>query len=242
MKLPLAFGVIAALGLFGCVAATPDAGQTDEEQTAKPEALNAGQVASLAGTSGRVTTLAAYGDGTAHPGVNAVDIGAPGGSLVFHQLDYIPPSIAGGYVTVEEVHEPGRCSQWSPGDAHYNGSKIVVNTSFYDADGNLVGTHRAAFQHVDPHYDNINNTWNWNNATADRPLFPDGAVLTYNNGREGGLFLGWVHAVGAPIYNGPNGYLCTDGSHLHQEGEGVRAAQRYVGEQLTERYSDIHYF
>ncbi len=250
MKSLLGLGMlVTAAGLFGCLAAgCMAAGQDDEgaaeeeKESAKASALADGQLAVLAGTSGTITTLATYSDGSSHPGNNAVDIGAPGGSLVWHQLDYIPARIAGGQVAVQEVNEAGYCSQWRPGDPYYNGSKILVTTYFYDSDGAPAGVHRAAYQHVDPYYANMNSTWTWNNATAERPLYPGGAALTYGNGREGGLFLGAVHAVTAPIYNGPNGYLCSDGSHLHQEGDGVRAAQRYRFEQVTDRYSDIHYF
>jgi hypothetical protein len=229
-------------GVFGCAAVgAPD---TDSEQggTEKAEALAEGVIAVLAGTSGTITTLAHYSDGTPHPGNNAVDIGAPGGSLVWHQLDYLSARVAGGEVDVREVHESGYCSQWSPGDAYYNGSKIVVTTWVYDVDGAYLGKHVAAYQHVDPYYENMNATWTWNNAWAERPRYPEGAALTYGNGGDGGLFLGAVHSVEKPVYNGPNGYLCTDGSHLHQEGGGERARQRYVGEAITDRYHDLHYF
>lgn len=242
MRSLLNTGILAIVALsLGCTAvgSTDAVGEEDDEKTG---GLSEGVLAVLAGTSGRVTTLAYYSDGGAHPGNNSVDIGAPGGSLVWHQLDYLSPRVAGGEVEVREVHEKGYCSQWYPGDEHYNGSKIVVTTWVYDVDGALLGTHVAAFQHVDPYSPNMDATWTWNNAHAERPRYPDGAHLTYGNGADGGLFLGAVHGVEKPIYNGYGGYLCTDGSHLHQEGSGWRASQRYVGEWITERYSDLHYF
>jgi hypothetical protein len=237
-----AIGILAvASGLFGCAATGP--GDSDPEEGGdKNSALSEGTLAVLAGASGTITTLAYYSDGTPHPGNNAVDIGAPGGSLVWHQMDYLSPRVAGGEVEVREVHEGGLCSQWYPGDAYYNGSKILVTTWVYDTENNLLGTHVAAYQHVDAYDKNMNETWTWNNAGAERPRYPDGAALTYGNGADGGLFLGAVHSVDKPLYNGPNGHLCTDGSHLHQEGSGWRASQRYVGEPVTERYSDLHYF
>jgi hypothetical protein len=226
---------------LGCTAV----GQTDtigEEDDEKTEGLSEGTVAVLAGTSGRVNTLAHYSDGDPHPGNNAVDIGANGGSAVWHQLDYLSGRVAGGEVEVREVHESGYCSQWYPGDEFYNGSKIIVTTWVYGTDGALLGTHVAAYQHVDPYYEHMNATWTWNNALADSPRHPDGAALTFGDGNAGGLFVGWVHGVEKPITNGKGGYLCTDGSHLHQEGSGWRASQRWVGEYVTERYSDLHYF
>jgi hypothetical protein len=242
MRSHFAAGMFAIAAIsFGCTAVGPTDTMTEEDDE-KAAALAEGTLAVLAGTSGRVTTLAYYSGGGAHPGNNSVDIGAPGGNGVWHQLDYLTPRIAGGEVEVREVHEPGYCSQWYPGSEYYNGSKIIVTMWIYDTSGALLGTHVAAYQHVDPYYENMNATWVWNNALAESPRYPDGAHLTYGNGTDGGLFLGWVHGVAAPIYNGPGGYLCTDGSHLHQEGSGWRASQRYVGESLTERYSDLHYF
>jgi hypothetical protein len=198
-------------------------------------------VASLAGVDGTITTLATYDGVTPHPGVNAIDIGAPTGTPVFHQLDYLGPQIAGGWIYVEDAHEAGRCSQWWPGSPYYNGSKIYVYVYAYDSDGNWVGYHRAAFQHVAPYWENMNSWWSWNNANAEAPMFPEGATLTYGNAADGGLYLGSVFGVWGAISNGPGGGLCTTGSHLHQEGDGWRAGQRWVGEHVWARWSDLHY-
>ena len=207
-----------------------------------PTAFAATTLASLAGVAGTITTLAYYDGGGVHPGINAVDIGAPGGTAVVHQLDYLPPHVAGGWVWVEDAHESGRCSQWWPGSPYYNGAKIYVHVFAYDTWGNFVGSHRAAFQHVDPYWPNMNAWWTWNNAHAHSPMWPDGAHLTYGNTTDGGLYLGGVFPVWGAIYNGPGGGLCTTGSHLHQEGEGWRAPQRWVGEWVHASYSDLHYF
>jgi hypothetical protein len=221
--------VVAALS--GCVT-EPPATTISHTQT----------FASLAGVDGVVTTLAFYDGGGAHPGTNAIDIGALGGTAVFHQIDYLPPTISGGWIWVGPVHEAGRCSQWWPGSPYYNGDKIYVHAYLYDTDGNFAGTHRSAFQHVDPFADHMNTWWSWNNPAASALAFPDGAHLTYGDQGNGGLYLGTVHAVGASITNGPTGALCTTGSHLHQEADGWRAGQRWVGEWLGGRYSDLHYF
>jgi len=221
--------VVAALS--GCVT-----------ESAPPSIAHEQTFASLAGIDGVVTTLAVYDGGGAHPGVNAVDIGAPGGTAVFHQLDYLPPWIAGGWIWVGPVHEAGRCSQWWPGSPYYNGDKIYVHTYLYDTDGTFVGSHRAAYQHVDPYAAHMDTWWSWNNPGATALAFPDGAQLAYGNQVDGGLYLGGVHTVWSSITNGPGGGLCTTGSHLHQEADGWRAGQRWVGESLTARYSDLHYF
>jgi hypothetical protein len=230
--------VVAAACASACVdepAAMPPAKPTEASALAVT-------LASTSGVTGTITTLATYGGGTAHPGTNAIDIGAPGGSAVVHQLDYLPPEIAGGWIWVEDVHEAGRCSQWWPGSPYYNGSKIYVHVYFHDAGGGFLGSHRAAFQHVDPNWEYVNTWWTWNNAGAWLPAWPGGAHVTYGNGPGGGLHLGAVHAVWSSIYNGPGGGLCTTGSHLHQESDGWRAGQRWVGEYVTSGYSDLHYF
>ena len=198
--------------------------------------------ANLAAVDGTVTTLAYYGNGAPHPGVNSIDVGAPGGTAVYHQIDYLGSDIAGGWIWVEPAHEAGLCSQWWPGSAYYNGAKIYVYTYFYDTAGTFVGSHRAAFQHVDPYDPNMNSWWSWNNPGAALAAWPDGATVSYGDQAAGGMYLGDVHAVGAPIYNGDGGHLCTDGSHVHQEADGWRATQRYVGEPVASRYSDLHYF
>lgn len=234
--------LLALVMVTGCSAATPEQSEDREDDSNVEQAQ--GAMAILAGVSGRINTLAYYSDGGRHPGNNSVDIGAPGGTLVWHQMDYLSPDIAGGEVTVREAHEAGYCSQWYPGSPYYNGAKIYVRTDFYDRYGTWVRSQTEAYQHVDPYGPNMDATWTWNNAGADAPRHPDGAHLTYGNGavEGGGLFLGALAHVSAPIYNGAGGGLCTDGPHLHQEGETSVASQRRVGEQVTERYSDIHYF
>jgi hypothetical protein len=199
-----------------------------------------GRLAVLAGTSGVITTLAAYGDGTPHPGLNAIDIGAPSGAGVWHQVDYLPDTIPGGYLYVWQAHEAGRCSQWAADSPYYNGAKLYVQTH-YLLDG-AWRVHQAAYQHVEPQV--ALDTWiSFNNAAAAERLFPDWAAEVWlGNTTEGGLWLGTVYPVARPIYNGPGGYLCTSGSHLHQEGQGQRASRRRVGERVTERYNDMHMF
>jgi hypothetical protein len=199
-------------------------------------------LAVLAGTDGGISTLATYPNGNAHPGTNAMDIGAPGGSAVWHQLDYLDSHIGGGWLYVTQVHESGYCSQWTPGSSYYNGGKILVYAYLYDTAGSYLGSHRAAFQHVEPHAANLDAWWTWNNAAADRPLWPSASV-TLGNQKEGGLYLGTVFGGGGrAITNGAGGKLCHKGDHLHQEGHGTRASQRYSGEQVSARYHDMHYF
>jgi hypothetical protein len=195
----------------------------------------------VAGAGGVITTLARYDNGAAHPGVNAIDVGAGGGTSVWHQLDYLPSEVAGGWVYVLEGHEPGYCSQFYPGSPYYNGAKIYVFTYFYAIDGTYLGWHREAYQHVDPHAPNMNAWWTWNNAGASVPAWPS-AHLTLGVGVSEGLFVGTITPIRGFIYNGPGGGLCTTGSHLHQEGDGARSGRRFVGESVAERYSDMHLF
>ena len=211
----------------------------DDDDTTR--AGGGGAFAVLAGVGGTITTLATYGGGGVHPGANAIDIGAGGGLAVFHQLDYLPSYIAGGWVYVQEAHEAGLCSAFYPGHPSYNGAKIYVWTYFYDTAGNFVGSNRAAYQHVDPHAPNMNSWWTWNNAGADVPAWGHGGHLQYGGTTENGLFIGTVFSVARAIYN-TNGGLCTTGSHLHQENDGARAAKRYGAERNTGRYSDLHFF
>src|SRR5207237_680899 len=133
---------------------------------------------------GVITTLAYYSDGSPHPGVNAIDVGAPGGSAVWYQTDYLGSSVAGGWLRVEPVHEAGLCSQWSSGSPYYNGAKIYVYAYFYGRDGNYLGSHRAAFQHVVPAGDGA---WvRFNNSASDAGLWPS-PDATLNDGTSGGV-------------------------------------------------------
>jgi hypothetical protein len=198
-----------------------------------------GSFSVTAGVNGTVTTLAYYSGGNAHPGVNSVDIGAPGGTSVWHQLDYLPADIAGGWIRAYSSKDAGYCSQWYPGSPYYNGDKLIVVTYFYGTDGAYRGWHRSAYQHVVPGISN--GWWRWNNATTTQVAWgsPD---LVYGSGASNGLYLGSVYGVNAPVYNGPGGGLCTDGSHLHQEGDGARGGGLFVGKALTNRYHDVHLF
>lgn len=222
------------LALVGCGADLDDA-QGPEADT---RAAASAQLAALAGASGPITTLGAYDDGSPHPGVNAIDIGAPGGAEVWHQIDYLPPGYQGGYLYVTQARDPGRCSQFSPGSPYYNGAKILVYTYFW-VDG-AWRVHQAAYQHVEPGAPL--DTWlHWNNAAS--PLWPEGVAEVVLGDQTGsGLFVGTVFPVSRPITNGPGGGLCTTGSHLHQEGQGWRAPRRRLGEWVTARYNDLHFF
>lgn len=217
-------------------------GETPEtsDDAGKKRAGDSPLRAVLAGADGTITTLASYPNGNAHPGTNAIDIGAPGGAAVWHQIDYLDAQVAGGWIYVQQVHEAGLCSQWTPGSSYYNGGKILVFTYFYDAQGGYLGWHRAAFQHVEP--DAVDVWWTWNNAAAAQPLWPS-PQLHLGNQTSGGLYVGKVFAGGnRSITNGAGGKLCHQGDHLHQEGDGNRASQRYRGEGVTARYHDLHYF
>lgn len=226
-----------SIAVFALAACAPQT--TGEKSVAETEA--SAQMAVLAGVSGRITTLGFYSDGSRHPGVNAIDVGAAGGTPVFHQVDYIPESIAGGWIWVEQVHEAGLCSQWWPDAPYYNGAKIYVYTYFFDTDGNDAGWHRAAYQHVAPNAPSIDRWWRWNNPYAWRGAWDD-PEMTLGDQTNGGLYLGEVFSVTHAITNGARGGLCTDGSHLHQEGDGWRAGARYSGERVSERYNDLHIF
>jgi hypothetical protein len=193
------------------------------------------------GVSGTVTTLAYYSAGVAHPGQNSVDIGASGGTAVYHQLDYLPSDVAGGWLRTYVVKESGYCSQWSPGSPYYNGAKLIVVTYLYATDGTYLGWHRAAYQHVSPNASVADAWFRWNNSNASVLAWasPD---VDLGAQQSNGLSLGTVFAVWGNIYNGPSGGLCTTGSHLHQEGSGWRGGALFVGKGMTDRYNDVHLF
>jgi hypothetical protein len=228
-----------AVGLLGC--AQP---QLERERLASTSSAITGGLSVTSGVNGTVTTLAYYsGSGTAHPGTNAVDIGAGGGSTVWHQLDYLPPNVAGGWIRTYATHDAGYCSQWYPGSPYYNGSKVIVVVYFYATDGTYLGWHRSAYQHVEPTASSADGWWKWNNpAASPRAWGNAGADVDLGGGGANGLHIGSVFGVPSPIYNGPGGGLCTDGSHLHQEADGARVSSLFVGKGLTERYNDVQLF
>lgn len=194
-----------------------------------------------AGASGTVTTLAYYSAGNPHPGENAVDIAAGAGTPVYHQLDYLPSDVAGGWLRTYVTKDAGYCSQWSPGSPYYNGEKLVVVTYLYATDGTYLGWHRSAYQHVSPNASVTDAWFRWNNSGASVPAWQSPDVdLGAQQGN--GLALGSVFGVYGDIYNGPGGGLCTTGSHLHQEGMGWRGSALFVGKGLTDRYNDVHLF
>jgi hypothetical protein len=197
------------------------------------------QLAATAGVSGTVWVLESYGDGTAHPGLNAVDYGAPGGSNVYHQIEGLPAEIGGGWIFVDFVQEAGYCSQFNPGDAKYNGAKLRVHTYFYGRDGAYLGYHSAAYQHVVP-ADGIKDVWlTWNNANAGSMWSSPDATLGNRDG--GGVFMGTLFAGGGVKITNNNGKLCHWGDHLHQEGMGSRASIG-VGDKVTGRVSQGNVF
>jgi hypothetical protein len=220
----------------------PEADPPVAAPAGKAEVLKEGGVLSvLAGVDGTITTLAVYGDGSPHPGVNSIDVGAGGGTPVWYQVGALPDSVAGGWIHAYVVHEAGYCSQWTPGSPYYNGAKVYVETWFYGAGGEAIGWHRAAFQHVDPDGSTVDGWWKWNNAGAAAPLWGD-ARFVLGNGTAGGMPVGAVHGIAAPVYNGPGGGLCTDGSHLHQEGAGARDGSLWRGEGVAGRSTALHVF
>jgi len=231
--------------LLGLLLAVLPACAKDEQREATARVAQAltGDLSVTSGANGTVTTLASYGGGAAHPGVNAVDIAAPGGTGVWHQLDYLPADIAGGWVRTIVTKDAGYCSQWSPGSPYYNGAKVIVVTYFYGTDGTYRGWHRSAYQHVAPDATAADHWWPWNNANAGQKAWSASEVeVELGSGTSSGVYLGTVFGVWGNIYNGPGGGLCTTGSHLHQEGDGVRAGTLWLGKGLSERYSDVHRF
>lgn len=206
------------------------------------DARNGGLSSSLsvaAGADGQVSTLDVYDDGDPHPGVNAIDIAAPGESPVFYQLGDLTPEVAGGWLWIEPVRESGLCSQHAPDSEYYNGGKIYVTAFFYDTAGDYIGWHRAAYQHVVP--SRGEGTWlSWNNAGAEKPAWPS-VDVTLGDGPDGGVWLGSVFKVTKKIYNGPKGGLCTTGSHLHQEAEGSRASLT-LWQEVGARKTALHTF
>lgn len=224
-----------------CLLAPACAPEEPREEIASIAQPLTGNLSVTSGVNGTVTTLASYGGGAAHPGVNAVDIGAAGGTAVWHQLDYLPADIAGGWVRTYVTKDAGYCSQWSPGSPYYNGAKMIVVTYFWGTDGSYRGWHRSAYQHVAPDGTAADYWWKWNNPNATKKAWGTPNV-DLGNGTASGIYLGTVFGVWGNIYNGPGGGLCTTGSHLHQEGDGARAGTLWVGKAMTARYNDVHRF
>jgi hypothetical protein len=121
------------------------------------------------------------------------------------------------------VKEAKLCSQYSPGDAYYNGAKLRVFTYFYGVDGAYLGHHNAVYQHVEPS-EGVTNKWlKWNNPAAGT-MWPAPDV-TLGTRADGGAYLGTLFSGDNKlITNGPDGKLCHSGDHLHQEGVGSRAS------------------
>ncbi|MBX3191102.1 MAG: hypothetical protein KF819_29160 [Labilithrix sp.] len=224
----------AALALVALASCTREARREDRVVAKITEGISV-----TSGVSGTVTTLAAYPTSVAHRGVNAVDIAAPGGAPVWHQLDYVPGDVAGGWIRAYASREAGSCAQWLPGSPYDNGAKLVVVTYFYGKGGVYRGWHKSAYQHVVPARADV---WvKWNHASAPVHAWPS-ADVALGNGSKSGLYLGTVFHVAGPITNGPSGAICTTGSHLHQEGDGSRAPTLLAGKATTARYDDVHRF
>lgn len=213
-----------------------------EPPTATPAASLAGVEMSLgAGVGGSVWVLATYGNGGTHPGANAIDLGAPAGTTVWHQIAGIPAHVAGGWLYVQHVQSPGYCSQYNPGDEYYNGAKLRVWTLFYDEAGDMIGYHWAAYQHVEPEAGVPGGWFRWNNANANQGLWAEPEVALAN-GAEGGLSVGTLFAgEGRRITNGPNGGLCHQGDHLHQESVGWRDSSLSLYGPVAERTTSTHW-
>lgn len=213
----------------------------EREAIGRSQQRLANSLSVTSGVSGTVTTLAYYSAGNAHPGQNSVDIGAPGGAGVHHQLDYLPSDVAGGWLRTYVTKDAGYCSQWSPGSPYYNGAKLIVVTYLYATDGTYLGWHRSAYQHVSPNASVEDAWWRWNNSSASVAAWqsPD---VSLGAQQSNGLELGTVFGVSGNITNGPGGGLCTTGSHLHQEGTGWRGSALFVGKGMTDRYNDVHLF
>jgi hypothetical protein len=239
MQRLLSFGALLLVTSCGDVSSAPPA--REREAIGRSQARLSTSLSVTAGVSGTVTTLAYYSAGNAHPGQNSVDIGAAGGTAVYHQLDYLPSDVAGGWLRTYVLKESGYCSQWSPGSPYYNGAKLIVVTYLYATDGSYLGWHRAAYQHVSPNASVTDAWFRWNNSSASVAAWqsPD---VDLGAQQWNGLALGSVFGVWSDIYNGPSGGLCTTGSHLHQEGSGWRGSTLFVGKGMTDRYNDVHLF
>lgn len=233
--------VVALAFVASCGDVSPSPSPAPTEAIGRTRSRLATSLSVTAGGSGTVTTLAYYSPGSAHPGENSVDIGAVGGTAVFHQLDYLPSDVAGGWIRTYVTKDAGYCSQWSPGSPYYNGAKLIVVTYVYATDGTYLGWHRSAYQHVSPN-GAVNDAWfRWNNTSANVPAWQS-ADVDLGGQQANGLALGSVFGVSGSITNGPGGGLCTTGSHLHQEGSGWRGSGLFVGKGMTSRYHNVHLF
>ncbi|MEZ4445379.1 MAG: hypothetical protein R3B72_40270 [Polyangiaceae bacterium] len=217
-------------------------GDDDPTQPADPAVDVQGITMSVkAGASGKIWVLDTYGNGNNHPGAASIDIGASGGSSVWHQVGDLPDEVVGGWIFVDHVKESGLCSQYSPGDDYYNGAKLRVYTLFYDANATFLGSTSAVYQHVEPS-SGISDAWRtWNRAGAGMVLWtaPDATLGAGGGGLQvGTLFSGG----GETINNGPTGKLCHSGDHLHQESAGWRNAGLALQDDVTAKESDLHFF
>ena len=166
-----------------------------------------------AGVTGSIWVLETYQGGGKHPGLNAIDIGAAGGSSVWHQLEGLPKEVGGGWMFVDYLQEAGRCSQFNPGDERYNGAKLRVYTLFYGQSGEYLGHHSSVYQHVVP-ADGVNDAWiRWNNVNSGA-MWPTPDVVLGNQA-QGGLYVGTLFDSGGKTILNTNGKLCHSGNHLH---------------------------
>lgn len=239
-RAPWIFAALVASGLTACGDGSVEGlAGVDTTKSESNFDVSGVQMGVTSGVSGTIWTLAAYDDGTPHPGENAIDIGAPGGTGVWHQVNGLPAEVGGGWIYVDWVKEAGYCSGFNPGDASYNGAKLRVYTYFYGTDGTYLGHNAAVYQHV-VLADGVQNAWlSWNNPKAGAMWATPHATL--GNGGEGGVYLGTLFAGGGKKILNTNGKLCHWGDHLHQENRGARAALS-LDQSVSGRADDAHVF
>ncbi len=206
-----------------------------------------GRIAMLAGSTGTVTAGRCYPPdpiwanpcpANPHGFTNPYpfDIGAPAWTPVYAQVDYLPNNIAGGFITASTVSTGCAAS-----DGPYSGYRVRVEISYYNTSGAYVNWNHESYLHLASTYGSIVNggTFRWNNPSATVPLWPP-ALEDYrlNNTTAGGALVGYVH----PWMSGGS-TSCSDGAHLHMEADsdGAYNTSRYLGEPVTQRFSDIHF-
>lgn len=223
--------------LFACSSGDP--GSTELTSATKGYDISDIPISVTAGVTGSIWVLETYQGGGKHPGLNAIDIGAAGGSSVWHQLEGVPKEVGGGWIFVDFLQEAGLCSQFNPGDANYNGAKLRVYTLFYGQNGDYLGHHSSVYQHVEP-AEGVKDAWfKWNNAASGVMWEAPDVVL--GNQAQGGLYVGNLFDSGGKTILNNNGKLCHSGNHLHQEGYDSRA-DLAISDKVSGRVDAAHVF
>lgn len=233
--------VTAHLLLFLSVAALMFSAQS------KPAEASHGRIAIVSPISASVWNAQCYypntiwipcGSGGTHAGSpTPFDIGdGNSGHAAYFQIDYLPASIAGGYMQAFNVWTG--CANLT--GTQFSGHRVQIEWDFWDTSGNYITWAHAVYLHVDWEQWPINQgwaaTWNNPNSWAPRHAFPH---FNLNNATSGGYLFAYVAGLGSAVPAS-----CSTNEHIHMEGNIYSDYEygRYYLESVTGRWSNIFYY